>query len=126
MKFNELISELKRRHVFKSTIAYLAISWVVIQIASTILPTFDAPDYVLQGLIYVLSIGLIFWIGFSWMYDLTADGIQKTEGVGVDEEKSSKASPLAAISTSAGTRNIRASRWSTSIRKQTRNTYHTS
>jgi len=86
MKFNELISELKRRHVFKSTIAYLAISWVVIQIASTILPTFDAPDYVLQGLIYVLSIGLIFWIGFSWMYDLTADGIQKTESVGVNEE----------------------------------------
>jgi len=86
MKLNKLISELKRRHVFKSTIAYLAISWVVIQIAATILPTFDAPDYILQGLIYVLSIGLIFWIGFSWMYDLTADGIQKTEGVGVNEE----------------------------------------
>jgi len=86
MKFNELISELKRRHVFKSTIAYLAISWVVIQIAATILPTFEAPDYILQGLIYVLSIGLIFWIGFSWMYDLTADGIQKTEDVGVNEE----------------------------------------
>jgi adenylate cyclase len=86
MKFNKLISELKRRHVFKSTIAYLAISWIVIQIASTILPTFDAPDYILQGLIYVMSIGLIFWIGFSWMYDLTADGIQKTEGVGIDEE----------------------------------------
>ena len=86
MKFNKLISELKRRHVFKSTIAYLAISWVFIQIASTILPTFDAPDYILQGLIYILSIGLIFWIGFSWMYDLTADGIQKTEGVGLDEE----------------------------------------
>jgi adenylate cyclase len=87
MKFNKLISELKRRHVFKSTIAYLAISWVVIEIASTILPTFDAPDYILQGLIYILSIGLIFWIGFSWMYDLTEDGIQKTKDTDSDEEK---------------------------------------
>jgi len=81
MKFSKLISELKRRHVFKSTIAYLAISWIVVQIASTILSSFDAPDYVLRGLIYVLSIGLIFWIGFSWMYDLTPDGIQKTEDI---------------------------------------------
>ena len=86
MKWSKLISELKRRHVFKSTIAYLAISWVIIQIAATILPTFDAPDYILQGLIYVLSIGLIFWIGFSWMYDLTADGIQKTDDSSSDEE----------------------------------------
>ena len=86
MKFNELISELKRRHVFKSTIAYLAISWIVIQIASTILPSFDAPDYMLRGLIYVLSIGLIFWIGFSWMYDLTPDGIQRTEDTETNTE----------------------------------------
>mgnify|MGYP000220741796 CR=1 FL=1 len=55
MKWNNLISELKRRHVFKSTIAYLAISWIVIQIASIILPTFDVPDYSLKILIYILD-----------------------------------------------------------------------
>jgi len=86
MKWNNLISELKRRHVFKSTIAYLAISWIVIQIASTILPAFNAPEYVLKALIYVLSVGLIFWIAFSWVYDLTADGIQKTDDLPIDEE----------------------------------------
>ena len=88
MKLKEIISELKRRHVIKSTIAYLAISWVVLQIASTLLPTFDAPDYVLQALIVILSIGLIFWIGFSWMYDLTAEGIQKTEDINASEASS--------------------------------------
>jgi TolB-like protein len=86
MNWTKLISELKRRHVVKSTIAYLAISWIVIQIASTILPTFDAPDYILQGLIYVLAIGLILWIGFSWIYDLTATGIQKTDDAEISEE----------------------------------------
>ena len=86
MKWRTLIAELKRRHVFKSTIAYLAISWIVIQIASTILPAFDAPEYVLKALIYLLSVGLIFWIAFSWVYDLTAEGIQKTDDRPADAE----------------------------------------
>ncbi len=86
MKWSKLISELKRRHVFKSTIAYLAISWVIIQIASTIFPIFNAPDYALKTLIYVLTVGLVFWIGFSWVYDFTADGIQKTDEAEPDEE----------------------------------------
>ncbi len=86
MKWRTLISELKRRHVFKSTIAYLAISWIIIQIASTILPAFDAPEYALKALIYVLAVGLIFWIAFSWVYDLTAEGIQKTDDLPDDQE----------------------------------------
>ena len=86
MKLSKFISELKRRHVLKSTIAYLAIAWVVIQIASIILPTFNAPDYVLKAMIYLLSIGLVFWIGFSWVYDLTPEGFQKTDSKSDDEE----------------------------------------
>ena len=86
MKWNNLISELKRRHVFKSTIAYLAISWIIIQIASIILPTFDVPDYSLKILIYILAVGLIFWIVFSWYYDLTIKGIQKTDDIETSKE----------------------------------------
>ena len=86
MKWKTLISELKRRHVFKSTIAYLAISWIIIQIASIILPAFDAPEYAIKAVIYCLAVGLVFWVGFSWVYDLTADGIQKTDDRPDDEE----------------------------------------
>ena len=81
MKFQELFSELKRRHVLKSIIAYLAVSWVLIQIASIVLPAFNAPDYSLKVLIIILSFGLIFWVGFSWIYDLTPEGFQRTEDV---------------------------------------------
>ena len=86
MKLSKLISELKRRHVFKATIAYLAISWVIIQIASILLPAFNAPDYALKAIIFVLFVGLIIWIGFSWIYDFTADGIQKTDDTETNEE----------------------------------------
>jgi len=86
MKWSKLLSELKRRHVFKSTIAYLAIAWVIIQLASIVLPTFNSPDYTVKILIYILSIGLFFWIGFSWYYDLTVAGIQKTDDIDTSKE----------------------------------------
>ncbi len=89
MKLSKLISELRRRHVFKSTIAYLAIAWVIIQIASVLLPTFQAPDYIIKALIYILSIGLVFWVGFSWIYDLTSEGFKKTDTI-IDDEESIK------------------------------------
>ncbi len=86
MKWNRLIAELKRRRVFKSTIAYLAISWVIIQIASIIFPVFDAPNYSLKALIYFLCVGLVLWIAFSWVYDITDQGIKKTDDLEFSEE----------------------------------------
>lgn len=86
MTFGKIISELKRRNVFKATIAYLAVAWVTVQIFSIVFPAFDAPEYALKALIYVLAVGLVFWIGFSWIYDWTSDGLQKTDDLIDDEE----------------------------------------
>ena len=86
MKFRKFISELNRRNVIKSTIAYLAVAWVIIQIASTILPTFNSPDYTLKIIIYLLSAGLPIWIGFSWIYDLTPEGFKKSNDYTINEE----------------------------------------
>lgn len=88
MKFQKLLAELQRRNVLKATIAYLAVAWVIIQIASIILPAFDAPEFAIKIVIYLLAIGLVFWVGFSWIYDLTPQGIQKTETGLIDEETS--------------------------------------
>ncbi|MFZ9005045.1 MAG: hypothetical protein ACO3AE_13565, partial [Robiginitalea sp.] len=78
MDIKKLYKELVRRNVFRAVLAYLAVAWVLIEAASTILPTFGAPEYVIKGLIYLLSIGLVIWAGFSWVYDLTPEGIRKT------------------------------------------------
>lgn len=88
MRLRKFISELIRRNVFKAVIAYLAIAWVIIQIASIVLPTFDAPDYSLKVLIYILAFGLILWIIFSWVYDLTSEGFKKTENIANSDEVS--------------------------------------
>ena len=75
---SKFFNELKRRNVIKSTIAYLVVAWIVIQVATAVLPTFNAADWVLQAIIIILAIGLPIWIIISWIYDFTPQGIEKT------------------------------------------------
>ena len=76
MKF---INELKRRNVIKETLAYLVVSWILLQVASIVLPIADAPDWVLKTITFFLIIGLPFWVAFSWAYQITSDGIKKSK-----------------------------------------------
>jgi serine/threonine-protein kinase len=75
---NKFFEELKRRNVIKATIAYLVVAWIVVQVATAVLPTFDAPAWVTQAIIIILAIGLPIWIIISWIYDITPEGIAKT------------------------------------------------
>ena len=80
MNLKIYISELKKRNVFKSAIAYLIVSWLILQVASIILPIFNAPLYVMKTLLFILSIGFPLNLIFSWIYDITPEGIKKTDG----------------------------------------------
>ena len=44
-----LFAELKRRNVIRMAGLYLIGSWIVVQVASTLLPIFDAPGWVLKA-----------------------------------------------------------------------------
>ncbi len=79
MNLKKNIAELKRRHVFKAGIAYLLVAWLIAQVASILLPTFNAPSYIMKVLLFILGIGFPIWLVFSWVYDITPDGIKKTE-----------------------------------------------
>ena len=78
MKF---FDELKRRNVIKSTIAYIVVAWVLLQVISTVLPSFEAPSWVFKSLTFVIAIGFPLWIIFSWVYEVTPEGLKKTAKV---------------------------------------------
>ena len=78
------IEELKRRNVIKATMAYIVVAWVLIQVMTNILPVFQAPPWVLKILMILLAIGLPIWMVFSWVYDVTPEGIKKTEDAPAD------------------------------------------
>ncbi|MBN4084931.1 tetratricopeptide repeat protein [Flavobacteriaceae bacterium AH-315-B10] len=70
--------ELKRRNVIKAGLAYLIIAWLITQVLSIVLPTFEAPPYILKSALIVILIGFPIWIVFSWIYEFTPEGIKKT------------------------------------------------
>lgn len=82
MKFFE---ELKRRNVIKATMAYIVVAWVFIQVMTNILPIFSAPQWVMKILMILIAIGLPIWMFFSWVYEVTPEGIKKTADVSNDE-----------------------------------------
>ena len=87
MNLKKYIGELKRRNVFKAGIAYLIVAWLIAQIASIVLPAFEAPPYFMKTLLFILSIGFPFNLVFAWIYDITPEGIKKTDRI---EQKSEK------------------------------------
>ena len=68
---NKFFEELKRRNVIKSTIAYLVVAWILLQVINQLLDTFNSPDWIKQTFTVALAIGLPVWIVISWIYQLT-------------------------------------------------------
>jgi len=75
MKF---FDELKSRNVIKATIAYIVVAWVLLQVFSIVLPNFEAPSWVFKSLTFIIVIGLPIWMIFSWVYEVTPEGLKKT------------------------------------------------
>ena len=71
-----LFTELKRRNVFRVGAAYAVASWLLIQIAETILPIFGFNDGPARIVVIVLAIGFPLVLVFSWLYELTPEGLQ--------------------------------------------------
>ena len=79
-----LITELKRRNVFRVAAAYLVVGWLLTEVLTTILPTLGAPDWVSNAIILVFAFGFIPTIILSWVYELTPEGIKREHEVDRD------------------------------------------
>lgn len=78
MNLRKFFKELGKRNVIKETVAYLIIAWVIIQVASILLPVFDAPSWILKSLTVFLIVCIPIVVIFSWLYQITDKGLKKT------------------------------------------------
>ena len=78
---SSLFQELKRRNVIRVAGLYLVGAWLLIQVASTMLPAFDVPSWALRALIITLALGFIPALIFSWVFELTPQGLKRDEDV---------------------------------------------
>src|SRR5207249_3806929 len=85
MKIDNFFAELKRRNVYKVAVAYAVVSWLLIQAASIFLPAFDAPPWVMKIFIIVIIFGFPVALVIAWAFEMTPEGMKRTENVSPDE-----------------------------------------
>ena len=73
--------ELKRRNVYKVAVAYAVVSWLLVQAASILFPTFEAPPWVMKVFVAVLVLGFPIALIFSWAFEITSEGIKRESEV---------------------------------------------
>ena len=76
-----LFAELRRRNVFKAGAAYLALGWIVVQITATLVPALNLPSSLVPIVTWIGVIGFPFVIMFSWIYELTPEGLKRESEV---------------------------------------------
>jgi adenylate cyclase len=79
-----IFTELKRRNVYKVAITYAVVAWLLIQAASILLPTFEAPSWVMKTFVVLLGLGFGLVVFISWAFEATPQGLKRTEEVPPD------------------------------------------
>ena len=79
MKVDNFFAELKRRNVYKVAVAYIVAGWALSQGIAQVFPVFDVPNWVIRLIVVLIIIGLPIALVLAWMFELTPQGIKRTE-----------------------------------------------
>src|SRR5213596_103426 len=72
-------AELKRRNVYKVAVAYAVAGWALAQGIAQVFPVFDIPNWVVRLIVLLIIIGLPIALVLAWMFEITPQGIKRTE-----------------------------------------------
>jgi TolB-like protein/Tfp pilus assembly protein PilF len=79
MNLETFFGELKRRNVYKVGFAYIVAGWALSQGIAQVFPVFDVPNWVIRLIVLLVIIGLPIALVLAWMFELTPQGIERTE-----------------------------------------------
>jgi len=81
MNQRNFFSELKRRNVYKIAVAYIVAGWALSQGIAQVFPVFDVPNWIIRLIVLLIIIGFPIALILAWMFELTPQGIKRTEDV---------------------------------------------
>ena len=79
MNPKNFFGELKRRNVYKVAIAYGVVAWLLMQIATQVFPFFEIPNWGVRLIVLFIVIGFPIALIIAWAFELTPQGIKRTE-----------------------------------------------
>ena len=90
MNGRNFLAELKRRNVYKVAVAYAVVGWLLVQIATQVFPFFEIPNWAVRLVVLVIVIGFPIALVIAWAFELTPEGIKRTEDVDLAVQASAK------------------------------------
>ena len=79
-----LLSELKRRNVFRVATFYAVAGWVLLQAGDLLFDALGVPPWALKLLLGLLLLGFPLAIFFAWAFELTPEGLKREHEVHPD------------------------------------------
>src|SRR5256885_6018492 len=90
MKIDNFLAELKRPSVYKVGIAYIVAGWALSQGIAQVFPVFDIPNWIIRLIVLLIIIGLPIALVLVWTFEITPQGIKRTEDVDPAATKNTK------------------------------------
>jgi TolB-like protein/cytochrome c-type biogenesis protein CcmH/NrfG len=81
MNPKSFFGELKRRNVYKAAVAYAIVGWLLVQIATQVFPFLEIPNWIVRLVIALIALGFPIALVIAWAFELTPEGIKRTEEV---------------------------------------------
>ncbi|MFN2542077.1 MAG: tetratricopeptide repeat protein [Chthoniobacterales bacterium] len=83
MNFSDFFAELRRRNVYKVAVAYAVVGWLLVQVATQVFPFFEIPNWAVRLIVLAIVIGFPIALVIAWAFELTPEGIKRTEDIDV-------------------------------------------
>src|SRR6267154_1166324 len=90
MNPRSFFSELKRRNVYKVGAMYAVVGWLLVQVATQVFPFFEIPNWAVRLTVLVIVIGFPIALVIAWAFELTPEGLKRTEDVDLGTQKRAK------------------------------------
>jgi len=74
-----ILTELKRRNVYRAAIAYGVVAWFLTQLTTQVFPFFEIPNSAVRFVVIALAVGFPIAMLLSWVYEFTPEGVVRTE-----------------------------------------------
>src|SRR3954454_6361112 len=85
MELGNFFRELRRRNIFRVAAAYAIVGWLIIQVATSTFPILEIPRWCVRLVVVLVLLGFPVAMLLAWAYELTPEGIRRTEDVAPTE-----------------------------------------
>ena len=83
-----ILCRTKAAQVYKVAVAYAVVGWLLIQVATQVFPFLEIPNWAIRLVIFTTALGFPVALVIAWAFELTPEGIKRTEAADAAGQRS--------------------------------------